>query len=121
MSEEAAQIDACPSSTAEAGLAPQCAGCPGAELCASGGGGAPPPDRATQVRLGAIGHVIYVLAGKGGVGKSTVAASLASGLARRGRRVGVLDVDVCGPSAWRLFGIPSKYVFYFIWNLNVEF
>ncbi len=54
---------------------------------------------------GGIGRVIAVGSGKGGVGKSTVAALLASALARSGRRVGVLDADVTGPSVPKLFGL----------------
>jgi Mrp family chromosome partitioning ATPase len=49
-------------------------------------------------------HVLVVLSGKGGVGKSTVAAQLSRFLAAEGQRVGVLDVDLCGPSMPRMFG-----------------
>jgi Mrp family chromosome partitioning ATPase len=52
-----------------------------------------------------IDHVIAVLSGKGGVGKSSVAALLAVALSRRGMRVGVLDADITGPSQPRLFGL----------------
>ena len=45
-----------------------------------------------------IKHTIAVLSGKGGVGKSTVAANLAVALSMAGKRVGLLDVDVHGPS-----------------------
>ena len=48
--------------------------------------------------VGGIKHKIVVLSGKGGVGKSTVAANLAFSLAEDGRRVGLLDVDIHGPS-----------------------
>ncbi len=51
-----------------------------------------------------IRHVIAVGAGKGGVGKSTVAALLAAGLARRGLQVGILDADVYGPSIPKITG-----------------
>lgn len=51
-----------------------------------------------QDRLQRIRHKILVLSGKGGVGKSTVAANLAVTLAMAGRRVGLLDVDIHGPS-----------------------
>lgn len=47
-------------------------------------------------------NVILVLSGKGGVGKSTVACQLALELNRRGKSVGVLDADICGPSTARI-------------------
>ena len=52
--------------------------------------------------LDQVAAVIVVLSGKGGVGKSTVAANLAAGLAMGGLRTGLLDVDVHGPSIPRL-------------------
>jgi ATP-binding protein involved in chromosome partitioning len=55
--------------------------------------------------LPGVQSVLAVASGKGGVGKSTVAANLAVALARVGRRVGLLDVDVYGPSVPLLFGI----------------
>ncbi len=42
-------------------------------------------------------HCVLVLSGKGGVGKSTVSVQLAFALAKRGLKVGLLDVDLCGP------------------------
>ncbi len=50
-------------------------------------------------------RLIAVASGKGGVGKSTVAANLAIALAKRGRRVGVVDADIYGPSQPRLLGV----------------
>jgi Mrp family chromosome partitioning ATPase len=52
-----------------------------------------------------ITHVIAVLSGKGGVGKSSIAALLAVVLKRRGLQVGLLDADITGPSQPRLFGL----------------
>ncbi len=52
-----------------------------------------------------IDHVIAVLSGKGGVGKSSVAALLAVALRRQGERVGVLDADITGPSIPKMFGL----------------
>ncbi len=54
--------------------------------------------RSLQNRLCRIKHKIVVLSGKGGVGKSTVAVNLAISLSANGRRVGLLDIDIHGPS-----------------------
>ena len=54
--------------------------------------------QALQKRLCRIDHKVLVLAGKGGVGKSTVAVNLAVSLSLAGKRVGLLDVDIHGPS-----------------------
>ena len=56
-------------------------------------------------RRAAIGHVIPIMSGKGGVGKSLTTALLAVGLRRQNLRVGILDADVTGPSIPRLFGL----------------
>lgn len=53
-----------------------------------------------------VEKVIAVLSGKGGVGKSSVTALLACELARSGKKVGILDADITGPSIPRLFGLP---------------
>ena len=52
-----------------------------------------------------VKKVIAVVSGKGGVGKSTVTSLLAVGMAKRGKRVGVLDADITGPSAPTAFGV----------------
>jgi ATP-binding protein involved in chromosome partitioning len=59
-----------------------------------------------QARLATVRHVVAVASGKGGVGKSWVAAQLARGLAGAGWRVGLLDADVNGPTVPRLAGAP---------------
>jgi len=64
-----------------------------------------PDPWAEQVRLAAVRHVVAVGAGKGGVGKSTIAANLALLLAREGLRAGLLDADIYGPSLPLLLGI----------------
>lgn len=51
-----------------------------------------------------VRHVVAVSSGKGGVGKSMVAANLAAGLAAEGFRVGLLDADIYGPNVPRMFG-----------------
>ena len=52
-----------------------------------------------------VKKVIAVVSGKGGVGKSTVTSMLAVAMAREGKRVGVLDADITGPSAPTAFGV----------------
>jgi len=73
---------------------------------------APPGPRAQAARaqrdIPGIKRIIAVASGKGGVGKSTLAANLALGLAAEGWRVGLLDADIYGPSVPRLFGINRK-------------
>jgi Mrp family chromosome partitioning ATPase len=59
-------------------------------------------------RMGKIQHKIMVLSGKGGVGKSTVAANLAITLALDGYHVGLLDIDLHGPSIPKLLGIEDQ-------------
>ena len=55
-----------------------------------------------------VEHIVAVASGKGGVGKSTVAVNLACALAARGRRVGLLDADVYGPSVPMMLGVDAK-------------
>ena len=83
----------------------QRATCPDAATCSSDCSlcaGKPDP---LQARLSTIGRRYLVLSGKGGVGKSTVAANLATALATIGHRTGLMDVDIHGPSIPRLLGI----------------
>ena len=55
-----------------------------------------------------VKHVIGVVSGKGGVGKSFVTGILATNLTRAGKRVGILDGDITGPSIPRMFGISDE-------------
>jgi ATP-binding protein involved in chromosome partitioning len=55
--------------------------------------------------LSGVKHIIAVISGKGGVGKSTVAANLAVSLSKDGNKVGILDADVLGPSVPIMFGV----------------
>jgi ATP-binding protein involved in chromosome partitioning len=61
-----------------------------------------------QRPLPSVANVIAVASGKGGVGKSTVAANLALALAAQGARVGLLDADIYGPSLPRMMGIQDR-------------
>jgi len=63
-----------------------------------------------EARMRNIRQKILVLSGKGGVGKSTVAANLAVSLARSGKTVGLLDVDVHGPSIPKLVGLEGHKI-----------
>lgn len=65
-------------------------------------------DEKLHRRLSRIKHKIVVLSGKGGVGKSTVAVNLAVGLSLAGKQVGLLDVDVHGPSVPRLLSLKGQ-------------
>ena len=102
--------EACPgTASARAGREASCAGCPNRAACASGEAAKAREGTdadATRVaeRLRGVRRKILVLSGKGGVGKSTFAAQLAFGLAGRGKEVGLLDVDICGPSVPTMCG-----------------
>ena len=77
---------------------------------------APPPDLTPQrkaepagpEKIPGVDRIIAVASGKGGVGKSTVASNLACALAAEGRRVGMLDADVYGPSQPRMLGVSGR-------------
>jgi len=58
--------------------------------------------------LNEIGHIIAVMSGKGGVGKSLIASLAAVALRRQGHEVGVLDADITGPSIPKMFGINDR-------------
>ena len=63
-----------------------------------------------QARMCDIRHKIIVMSGKGGVGKSTVAVNLAMALAMSGLRVGLLDIDIHGPSIPTMLGLEQEKV-----------
>ncbi len=75
----------------------------------------PPPARAAPEEkapakpgVPGITHIIAVASGKGGVGKSTTTANLALAMAASGKKVGVLDADIYGPSVPRLFNVSGR-------------
>lgn len=87
-------------------MSDQCKTCPSAQGCASD----PEhcgvdPEKALLGSLNKINHVLVVMSGKGGVGKSSVTALIAATLAKQGKRVGVLDADITGPSQPKAFGL----------------
>ena len=77
----------------------------------------PPPEFSTgrkkpaepaDKKIPGVDHIIAIASGKGGVGKSTVTANLAVALTAAGKRVGLLDADVYGPSQPRMMGISGR-------------
>jgi ATP-binding protein involved in chromosome partitioning len=86
-------------------------------LTAHGPAAKPPPDlkigrhptpQAGPAAVPGVKRIIAVASGKGGVGKSTVAANLAVALAQEGKRAGLLDADLYGPSQPRMMGVSER-------------
>mmetsp|Transcript_58453 Transcript_58453/g.127916 ORF Transcript_58453/g.127916 Transcript_58453/m.127916 type:complete len:392 (-) Transcript_58453:73-1248(-) len=104
--------ESCPGvSSEQAGKSSSCNGCPNQSLCASGEAKKKDPALAdVQDRLAKVKRKILVLSGKGGVGKSTVSAQLSFGFSARSMDVGLLDVDICGPSVPRMLGLLGQDV-----------
>ncbi|CAK8675972.1 unnamed protein product [Clavelina lepadiformis] len=103
----------CPGTQSEdAGKASACAGCPNQTICASGQIKEPDPDIAKIAEcLSHVKHKILVFSGKGGVGKSTVTANLGFSLSSNPEQeVGILDIDICGPSMPRIMGVMNEQV-----------
>jgi ATP-binding protein involved in chromosome partitioning len=80
--------------------------------CSSQGSGAPDAAMALQdslisATLSKIKHKLFVMSGKGGVGKSSVTVNTAAALAAQGFKVGILDVDIHGPSVPNLLGLTA--------------
>ncbi len=65
-------------------------------------------DKRLKERISRIKYKVIVISGKGGVGKTTVAVNLACGLAKKNKRVGILDVDIHGPNIAKMLGIEDK-------------
>jgi ATP-binding protein involved in chromosome partitioning len=68
----------------------------------------PTPHQGGPAKISGIDRIIAVGSGKGGVGKSTVSSNLAVALAKQGRRVGLLDADIHGPSQPRMMGVSKR-------------
>ena len=85
-----------------------CENCKSKDTCQSKGEGCKEESLKLIPRYGKIKNVIGVISGKGGVGKSTVTGIMATMLAKKGYKVGVLDADITGPSMPRFFGVNSK-------------
>ncbi|MFZ5571570.1 MAG: P-loop NTPase [Thermodesulfobacteriota bacterium] len=65
----------------------------------------PDPDAPVKASLGKIKNKLIVMSGKGGVGKTSVTVNLAMALAKKGFRVGIMDVDIHGPDIPRMLGL----------------
>ena len=68
----------------------------------------PTVQKRQQAKLSKVKHIIAVSSGKGGVGKSTIAANIAAELAFQGAKVGILDSDIYGPSQTIMFGVENE-------------
>ncbi|KAJ2301372.1 cytosolic Fe-S cluster assembly factor nbp35, partial [Coemansia sp. RSA 2706] len=102
----------CPGPESEgAGRAAGCEGCPNQEICSTQAAGPDPDLPIVAERLANVRHKLLVLSGKGGVGKSTFTGQLAFALASDSdREVGVVDIDICGPSLPRIMGCEREEV-----------
>ncbi|GIX64898.1 cytosolic Fe-S cluster assembly factor NBP35, putative [Babesia caballi] len=97
----------------EAGTKETCEGCPNQTKCASGEmkEGQHRAMSSVAENLAEVGTVVLVMSGKGGVGKSTVATQLAYMLSAGGSQVGLLDIDLTGPSVPGMTGTENAEVF----------
>ena len=66
------------------------------------------PEPKPAQKIPGVDRIVAIASGKGGVGKSTVSSNLACALAAKGRRVGLLDADVYGPSQPRMLGVSGR-------------
>ena len=78
--------------------------------CNSGDAKLAQQDIAINRSLGRIKNKILVMSGKGGVGKSTVAVNLALCLAKKGHKVGLMDVDLHGPDVCRMLDLKGSLI-----------
>jgi ATP-binding protein involved in chromosome partitioning len=83
----------------------QCEGCPSAATCESVKGTTAGLPRKADID---VKHVILVLSGKGGVGKSTVSVNLAFALSAHGYKTGLMDLDIHGPNIPKMLGIENQ-------------
>ncbi|TQD99521.1 hypothetical protein C1H46_014857 [Malus baccata] len=93
-----------------AGKSDACDGCPNQQICATAPKGPDPDVVAIAERMATVKHKILVLSGKGGVGKSTFSAQLAFALAAMDFQVGLLDIDICGPSIPKMLGLEGQEI-----------
>lgn len=82
--------------------------CPSGQSCSTCGGKCADEKRKLHDNLLGVKHILLVMSGKGGVGKSTVATNLAMSLALEGYATGLLDVDLHGPSIPKMMGLENS-------------
>lgn len=97
----------CPGRVEDVGRGKQCEGCPGQAMCQ---GMTKQGNRPLEIRMKAIGKKWMILSGKGGVGKSTFTSLLAILLKLHGKKVSILDVDLCGPSIPILLPVDDRTI-----------
>jgi len=101
----------CPGTESDqAGKTSTCNGCPNQSVCASTPKGPDPDIEEIVERMASVKHKILVLSGKGGVGKSTVSAQLSFALANLEKQIGLMDIDICGPSIPKLMGVEGEQI-----------
>jgi len=102
----------CPGTSSEnAGKASPCQGCPNQTVCSTTPKGVDPDIQEIVERLKNVKHKILVLSGKGGVGKSTFSSQLSFALSSdENQNIGLLDIDICGPSIPRLMGLEGQTI-----------
>ncbi|KAI8342385.1 P-loop containing nucleoside triphosphate hydrolase protein [Chlamydoabsidia padenii] len=95
----------------KAGKEDACAGCPNQQICATAPKGPDPDLPAINERMKQVKHKILILSGKGGVGKSSFTSQLAFALSQdEEQQVGVMDVDICGPSVPTIMGAVGEQI-----------
>jgi ATP-binding protein involved in chromosome partitioning len=99
---EAKMSSSCGGSTSSCGTSSQ-------GSCGTGDARLAQQDIAITKSLGKIKNKILVMSGKGGVGKSTVAVNLALCLAKKGHKVGLMDVDLHGPDVCRMLNLTGSW------------
>ncbi|KAL4203558.1 hypothetical protein AMTRI_Chr01g104510 [Amborella trichopoda] len=101
----------CPGPKSEsAGKEDACEGCPNQKICATAPKGPDPALVEIADRMATVKHKILILSGKGGVGKSTFSAQLSFALAGVDYDVGLLDIDICGPSIPKMLGLEGQEI-----------
>eukprot|EP01097_Dermamoeba_algensis_P007205 TRINITY_DN4519_c0_g1_i1.p1 TRINITY_DN4519_c0_g1~~TRINITY_DN4519_c0_g1_i1.p1 ORF type:complete len:332 (-),score=64.48 TRINITY_DN4519_c0_g1_i1:470-1408(-) len=102
--------ESCPSETETAGREKMCANCPGKTLCLSLSSAQREEEEKLHTRMRAIRHKIVIMAGKGGVGKTSVSALIALGLAKKSCKVSLLDIDITGPNIPRVMAVENEKI-----------